>query len=123
MKTFLLFRHGLSTHSLHGYGDKILTAELLPEGIPPIQRMAEFLKEMPTDVNFVSPVLRCQQTAKIIEQGSGKVFMTDDRLSEYQARESTEEFTELRERCQDFLTEVQAMSAANILICSHGAVI
>jgi broad specificity phosphatase PhoE len=123
MKRLLLFRHALATHSLHGYGDKILSAKILPEGIPPIERMAAFLKEMPTDRNFVSPVVRCQQTVEIMEKINGKVFITDKRLTEFQGEQPTETFVDLRNRCQNFLDEIRSLEAESILVCSHGGVI
>jgi broad specificity phosphatase PhoE len=123
VKTLLLSRHALATHSLHGYGDQILSAKILPEGIPPIQRMATFLKEIETEQNVVSPVLRCQQTAQIITKETGKIFLTDSRLGEYKGELPSETFAEFKERCKLFWKDIQESAAETFLICSHGAVI
>ena len=119
MKNFYLFRHGLATKSLIGYGDKILTATLLPEGVPPIERMAEFLKDIPSDFNVSSEFLRCQQTTKIISDITNKKFVRDVRLNEYY----NESFEEFRTRVKNFLQEIETQPYKNIIICTHGAVV
>jgi len=123
MKTLLLFRHALSTRSLDGYGDQILTASILPEGLAPIKKMAEFLKEVNTDANFVSPVLRCRQTAAVVTEVTGKDFVMDPILSEFQAEVPNETFAHLRSRCQEFLDKIETQSFETVLVCSHGGVI
>ena len=119
MKTFYLFRHGLATHSHFGYGDKIVTAEILPVGIPPIERMATFLKDIPSDYNVSSEFLRCQQTTKIISDITKKQFVRDPRLNEYY----NESFGEFRTRVKSFLQEIEAKPYKDIIICTHAAVI
>lgn len=118
-KTFYIFRHGLSTKSLFGYGDKIVTAELLPEGRPPIEKMAKYLKKINTDFNVRSEFIRCQQTAEVVTKETNKQFLTDKRLNEY----NEESFTELRSRAKKFLQDIEKSECKNILICTHGAVI
>lgn len=118
-KTFYLFRHALATKSLFGYGDKIVTAQILPEGIPPIKRMAKFLKTIPTDFNVRSEFIRCRQTAAIVTKIAGNQFITDKRLNEY----NEESFSNLRNRVKEFLQDMKKSNYKNILICTHGAVI
>ncbi len=122
-KNFFFFRHALATHRLDGYGDEIVTAEILPEGKPPVERMASFLKEIPTDLQYVSPLKRCQQTAHIVSSITGKHFVVDGRLTEYRGEVPEESITDLRKRCQDFLRELESTDSRTILICTHGAVI
>lgn len=118
-KTFYIFRHGLATKSLLGYGNKIVTAELLPEGKPPIEKIGKYLKNITTQYNVRSEFIRCQQTAAIVTKETGKEFATDKRLNEYH----NESFGELRNRVKDFLQDIEKSDNTDILICTHGAVI
>ncbi len=118
-KTFYLFRHALATKSLFGYGDKIVTAEILKEAIPPIERMADFLKTVPSDFNACSEFTRCRQTAAIVTKKTGKQFTLDKRLNEYY----DESFGDLRDRVKDFVEDMQTAKHTSILICTHGAVV
>ncbi|QQG40718.1 MAG: histidine phosphatase family protein [Candidatus Levyibacteriota bacterium] len=118
-KTFYIFRHGLSTKSLFGYGDKIVTAELLPEGKPPIKKMGKYLKNVSTDFCVRSEFIRCQQTSDIIAKATNKKFINDKRLNEY----NDETFDNLRDRTKDFLENIEKSNYKDILICTHGAVI
>lgn len=119
LQTVYLLRHGLATHSTNGYGDQIVTAQILPESIPIIKKMAEFLKDKPTDVNISSEFLRCKQTARMITNITNKQFEFDKRLNEFYE----ETFTQFKERLQNFLQEVGNKKYSSILICTHGAVI
>src|SRR5260221_9100885 len=114
MKTLILFRHGLAKKDLGEYGDQILTASLLPEGKPPIERMAKFLKEVGTDLNFVSPLPRCQQTAEIVQEVTGKAFTIDQRLSEYRAEMRDEPFVNFAQRCRSFFDEFQNQGSETV---------
>ncbi len=116
---FYIFRHAQSIPLGEEYGSRVLTAEVIPEFLPPIRRMADFLKTVPTDVQYSSEVLRCRQTAAIVTEMTGKHFTFDARLNEYN-QETFEHFTE---RVRNFLDEVQRGSSSSILICTHGAVI
>jgi broad specificity phosphatase PhoE len=120
-KTFFLFRHGLATRSTDGYGDQILTAEILPEAIPPIEALAHYLQELKIDpsMNFSSEIMRCRQTVKIVSEITGKKFQFDSRLNEY-CNESFEEFVY---RVQAFFDELTSSQDETFVICSHGAVI
>jgi broad specificity phosphatase PhoE len=126
MKTYYIFRHALATYSTTGYGEGIVNAHILPEGVLPIQKMAEYLKHVITDYNVSSELTRCTETTAIINDIGGKLFVTDPRLNEFSLEEnySHESFEEFRGRLLSFLREVQEdVTLVNILICTHGAVI
>ncbi len=117
--TYYIFRHGMAIRPNESYGSRVLTAELLPEGIPPIERLARYLLHVPSDYNACSEVLRCRQTAGIVTETTGKQFIIDPRLREYHQ----ETFDQLSARVQEFATELETSSYQNALICTHGAVI
>jgi broad specificity phosphatase PhoE len=117
--TFYIFRHGMAVHPNEGYGSRVLTAELLPEGIPPIQRLARYLLHAPSDYQVCSEVLRCRQTAAIVTETTSKGFVIDPRLKEYYQ----ESFDELAERTKAFTDEIQQGGYQNVMICTHGSVI
>ena len=117
--TFYIFRHGMAVHPNEGYGTRVLTAELLPEGIPPIKRLSQYLTLVPSDYQVCSEVLRCRQTAAIVTEATGKAFVIDPRLKEYHQ----ESFDEFAERVKDFADELQQSGHQNVMICTHGAVI
>jgi broad specificity phosphatase PhoE len=117
--TIYIIRHGMAVHPNEGYGSRVLTAELLPEGIPPIERLARYLALMPSDYQACSEVLRCRQTAAIISNATGKAFLIDPRLREYHQ----ENFAEFSERVKDFADELRQSSYQNVTLCTHGAVI
>jgi len=117
--TFYIFRHGMAVHPNVGYGANVLTAELLPEGIPPIRRLAQYLLYIPSDYQACSEVIRCRQTAALVTEATGRAFVIDPRLKEYYK----ETFDELSLRAKSFCDEIQASGYQNILICSHGSVI
>ena len=126
MKNYYIFRHGLATHSTTGYGDEIFSAHILPEGKKAIERMAEYLKNISTDFNVSSELIRCQETAEIVSRVTGKKFATDSRINEYSAEEnySNESFEAFRQRLLTFLLELEQDEAKQtIIICTHGAVI
>jgi broad specificity phosphatase PhoE len=117
--TIYIFRHGMAVYPNQGYGNRVLTAELLPEGIPPIQRLAQYLKQMPSDYQACSEVLRCVQTAAIVTVATGKPFVIDPRLKEYYQ----ETFDQLSQRTRAFCDELEQSSYQNVTICTHGSVI
>ncbi len=121
-KTLYLLRHGLATHSKTGYGDKILTASLLPEGIASSKRIGEYFKDKETDYNVSSEVLRCRQTAAIIQEETNKHFVFDKRLNESPLGPK-EPFPELHTRASEFVNDVQSSNYQSILICTHGILI
>lgn len=120
-KNFFLFRHGITFASEDDtpYGEAILTAPMLSQGIPAVTRLGKYLKNIETDFNLSSPLLRCQQTVEIITKESGKVFEFEERVIEYYK----ETFEQFRERIANYLKVLEESSHQNILICTHGAVI
>jgi broad specificity phosphatase PhoE len=118
-KHWYIFRHGLATHSKNGYGDQILTAQVLPEGRPPIERLGVYMQAMPYEVGYRSEFLRCQQTAQIVSDATGNPFTPDARLNEmYQ-----ETFENVQERVSAFVADVNASPHTHIWVCTHGIVI
>src|SRR5215213_4420037 len=107
--TIYIIRHGMAVHPSEGYGSRVLTAELLPEGIPPIQRLARYLTLMPSDYQACSEVLRCRQTAAIITEATGKPFVVDPRLREYHQ----ESFADFSERVKNFADEIRQSEYQN----------
>ena len=118
-KIFYLVRHGLATHSLHGYGRRKLTAPILPESIPSIQKIAQYLKTVKNSFQVSSEIIRCRHTSAIISQETGKVFTIDKRLNE----EYHETIGEIRARVQNVLKDIEKKPEAHIIICTHGAII
>lgn len=120
-QTFYIFRHGetLVSKTNSVYGDTVLTAEILPEGKPIIEKLGSFLKDIPTDFNVSSEFLRCRQTVEIVSRVSGKEFTFDRRLNELYD-ETIEEFIA---KLKDFLKEVRQKNYPSVLICTHGAII
>lgn len=128
---FFIFRHGLATKNPAGYGDQILTAKLLDEGIPAIERVGLYLKEVPGDFEYSSELPRCRETAEIVTRITGKEFAFDARLNEY----NQEPFLQFADRVNDFLEDViekadryrqqrvGTQEPVTIWICTHGAVI
>lgn len=118
-RTWHIFRHGLATHSRTGYGDRILTAEVLPEGIPPIRTIGKYLATVPYDFGARSELIRCRQTADIVTELTGRPFTVDTRLNE----QIDESFEAVRDRVRAFVDEMNASPHQHIWICTHGAII
>jgi broad specificity phosphatase PhoE len=109
----------LATHSKYGYGRKILSVSILPEGIPAIKRIADELKNVPNSLQRTSEFVRCKETCSIITQVTGKTFEGDLRLNE----KYHEKIYDVRMRVMDFLDEIMHLPQQNIIICTHGAII
>lgn len=120
-KSFYIFRHGetFATKYKRGYGFKIFSAPILEEGFPALERIGQFLKNKPTECNYMSPILRCRQTVDIVGKGAGKQFEKDSRLREF----FLETFWQFRSRVESFLKEQEKSECRNIAICTHSAVI
>ncbi|MBL8133047.1 MAG: histidine phosphatase family protein [Anaerolineae bacterium] len=118
-KQWYIFRHGLATHSKTGYGDRIYSAEVLPEGIPPIQRLGQYMTLLPYDYGARSEFLRCQQTAGIVTEATGRSFTPDARLNEH----VSEPFEAVRDRVQRFVDEMNGSPYQHIWVCTHGMII
>lgn len=119
MITWYLFRHALATENKDGYGDEILSAKILPVGIPPTERMAEYIQRLPKSVNWSSELLRCAQTTNIITKITGRIFVSDARLNEYY----NESFEAFRKRIASWLDGMMTLHPSIVLVCTHGAVI
>jgi broad specificity phosphatase PhoE len=94
---------------------------VLPKGIPTLERIGKYLKDIHTQKNFVSPFIRCLDSAKIIGRISGKKFIVDDRIRELE--NNGEKFTNFRSRVSDFVADIERKNYSAISICTHGAVI
>lgn len=122
---FYLTRHAQTYESKRSvdYGDNILTAKIIKEGIPAIERMSRFLKNIDTDINICSELKRCRQTSKIISGITDKKFIFDSRINEYLDKYEGETFLHLRQRIESFLSDLKTKNYKNILVVTHGAII
>jgi len=121
MASFYIFRHG-ETHATWTktpYGEAVVSAEIIVEGIPAIKNTANYLKQVPSSFNASSELLRCRQTVEIVSEATGKIFVFDRRLNEL----INESFDVFKNRVMDFLKEIEIKNYENILVCTHGAVI
>jgi len=118
-KTLYLVRHGIATHSAHGYGKRKLTAPLLPEAEPVIQRLARSLIGVTNSCNVSSEIIRCRQTSAIITKETGKQFIYDSRLNE----DYHETVGAIKARVTSFLNDIDKVSEDTIIICTHGIII
>lgn len=133
-KKFYLFRHGETfvtrgqklwyyptflPETAFSYGTKIFSASILPEAKPVLTKLAEYLKNIPTDFNASSQFRRCRQTVQIVEKITDKEFVFDKRLNEL----VLEPPWRFRQRVRNFLNEVQSKDYEAVAICTHGAVL
>ena len=126
MTDYYIFRHGDTTQSskrLIGIfrNSNSFDLPVLPKGIPALEKIGKYLKDVPTQKNFVSPFIRCIDSAKIVSRISGKKFIIDDRIRELE--NNGEKFTNFRSRVGDFITDLEKNNYSAISICTHGAVI
>jgi broad specificity phosphatase PhoE len=126
MTDFYVFRHGDTKDSgnlltrIIGHMSDSHSLPILPKGIPALERIGSYLKNIPTDANFCSPYIRCMDSAKIAGTLAGKVYSPDERLREMERKES---FSSLFNRIKDFLNDLDKKNYSAVSICSHGAVI
>lgn len=115
-----IFRHGATYFSKNHipYGDQIETAEILPEGIPAIKRLAEHLKIIPSDKNLTSPFVRCVKTSGIVSETSGKQFEIDKELRDWDPRSETTR--EMISRILRFTDRLRSGKYKSVCICTHG---
>ena len=121
--TYYIFRHGETYFSKNEvpYGENIESAEILPEAIPAIKKLAEFLKGKGIDAYYSSPYLRCRQTTKMFSEIISKDFIFYENLGEFRReRETIEEFIL---RTKGFLESLKKKDYKNIAICTHGYVV
>lgn len=119
--SYYIFRHGetFSTRDGIPYGDRQFEAEILPQGVPAIKRLAEHLKATHFDYYYTSELLRCLQTSQVVASALGVEFEKNKLLNEM--LEPT--FEEFRERVQNFINETEGREHKTYLLCTHGAVI
>lgn len=119
MKTYYIFRHGetFATKAGTGYGVRVFSAPILPQAQEPLEKMGEYLKQVPSSYNVSSQLLRCKQTVAIIGNKADKTFVFDKRLNEF----FLESLGHFRKRLQSLLVDIEKESAEHILICTHGA--
>jgi broad specificity phosphatase PhoE len=117
---FFIFRHGETYFSKFdvSYGDMMESAEILPEGIPTIERLGKYMKDVETDANFSSPYLRCRQTVEIIERIAHKKFVYEERLKDMSQDKETIE--SMIKRISGFYKELIKEKYNSVAICSHG---
>ena len=119
MTKYYIFRHGQTRNSKFHlpYPKNNRLIKILPDSIPALKKMAEYLKSISSDLSASSEYLRCQQTTKIISKITGVKFKKDSRLNEF----GRETFIEFTDRIKDFLEEVEKNKYETVVICTHGA--
>lgn len=121
MSTFYLFRHGATHFSKNKipYGDFEHSAEVLPEAIPSIEKIAKYLDASGVHIAQRSEFLRCAQTAKIIEDNSEIRFTPNPLLNEF----TEYDFHTFKDRMVKLSAELTHVSDRSFALCTHGAVI
>ena len=120
---YYIFRHGETFETKHNllYGNRVKTAEILPEGIPTIERLAKHIQNIESDFNISSPFIRCKQTVGIVEKITQKTFKFEEKLGEYLELEET--FDQMARRVKQFIDELSSEGYKNVIICTHGGII
>ena len=129
MTDFYIFRHGETRETDGGgifagffrLGGGQPSLPILTKGIPTLEKIGKFLKDIPIDASFTSPYLRCVESSKVVGSISGKRFIEDERIRELEG--GIKKFGRFRERVFDFLSEIHKKNYSAISICTHGAVI
>jgi len=130
MTDFYIFRHGdtMETKSsgifakfIRQKGGGSPSLPILPKGVPALEKIGKFLKDIPIDAGFTSPYLRCAESAKIVEAVSNKKYVLDERIRELQG--GRKNFSDFRERIIEFLDEIGEKNYSAVSICTHGAVV
>jgi len=147
---YFVLRHGESEKNLRNVSNStdMVPSPLTDSGIERVKVAGEKLKNEKIDYIFVSPLLRTQQSAKIVADiigVSADKIVTDQRLTELRTGEFDEKpiddyekfyssleerftkrpkggenLTDVKKRCGEFLYEVESkFSNKNILIVSH----
>ncbi len=149
---YYVMRHGEAQHNIEGHvhdNDAKGASHLTPQGKEQVGRSAEELKREGIDLIVASPLVRTQETAKIVQRALGlpdSAVMTDERiretgvgefsgrpLSEWQAyfgargsrfdvcTPGGETYTHMRQRLGDFLFDIERRyTGKNILFVTHG---
>jgi isoleucyl-tRNA synthetase len=147
---YFTVRHGLAEHNVKGVANSSdqVPSRLVEEGKARIRASAQELKKEKIDLIIASPLLRTQETAKIILSELGlpdSALMVDERLHEVNfgvfnnkpigewrafyknfadrfstAPEGGETYADIRRRAGEFIFELEKRySGKNILIVSH----
>lgn len=121
MAKYYIFRHGdtFYTKNQQPYPEDNFSVEILPQGIPALEKIGAFLKNISSDFNVSSEYLRCQQSNKIVSGISGLKFENDSRLNEF----SNEVFDNLVDRLENFVKKMEEKQYETIVVCTHGGVI
>lgn len=119
---YYIFRHGETFYTKNNvpYGENFESADILPESIPVIEKIGEYLKGKISDNNYTSPFKRALQTVAIIENITMNKFISDERLREEGLSRADESITELEERLKSFTSDMQKKNAGSVAVCSHG---
>ena len=115
-----IFRHGETYFSKRKipYGSQVESAKILPEAIPVIVRLADFLQGINTDANFTSPFIRCIQTTKIVEKVTKKKHKVDNNLRDWNPE--TETVEDMINRLKIFYSQLKTTNFSAVSICTHG---
>jgi len=119
--SYYIFRHGetFSTRDGTPYGERQFEAEILPQGVPAIKRLAEKLKDRHFDYYYTSELLRCLQTSQIVASVLGVEFEKNKLLNEM----LEPGFVEFRNRVKTLVAKMEEEEYKAYLLCTHGAVI
>jgi phosphoserine phosphatase len=104
--TIYLVRHGQShgNHPIDTYG---LDRELTEKGHKQAKEIAQKLKGIKFDAVFASPLIRAQQTAKIIAQEHKLAFLTKEALKErYHGVLEGRKVAEAKEEMKDLISKM-----------------
>jgi broad specificity phosphatase PhoE len=122
---YYIFRHGdtIETGNIlvrfFGHSGDSHPLPILPKGIPALEKIGQYLKNIPTDANFCSPYLRCMDSAKIVGKISGKDYKADERIRELE--KNGEKFSHFTGRIKNFIGEIEKKNYSAVSICTHGA--
>jgi len=119
---YYIFRHGETFFTKNNvpYGESFKTAEILPETVPVIERIGNYLKDKIDNNNYTSPFKRALQTVEIVEKITEKKFISDERIREEGLSRASEALTQLEQRLRNFIDEINNKNIKNVAICSHG---
>jgi broad specificity phosphatase PhoE len=127
MTDLYILRHGDTTESgnlffrLFGHKGSSFNLPILPKGLPPLQKIGEYLKSVPTEANFCSPYIRCVDSAKVVGKIADKKFDNESRISEFER--NGEGFGYFYKRVKNFFDDIKSKKYSSVSICTHGAVI
>jgi len=121
MTKYYIFRHGQTFNSKNHvpYPEDNFPIEILPESIPVLEKLAVYLKNIPSDYNVSSEYVRCQQSVKVMTEISGLYFDNESRLNEFDKGS----FEEFNKRIESFLNDLNQKNYKTVVICTHGAVV